>query len=175
MAAHYELPHCKTSPPKTAVSFGCINTCYFAIIDLMWVGIWSNMITGEPRWSNVVQNCPKLSKMVQDWGRVSFGTFFLYHNQMFIGCKVVWHDPRLSEMNQDCLFCPILSNIVHLSNLTRICHKWAIKSCFDGDLVEMAKKCYHPLIVLTSPVILSHHETKSVLEPTWTQINRDMP
>ena len=74
---HYELPHCKTSPPKTAVSFGCINTCYFAIIDLMWVGIWSNMITGEPRWSNVVQNCPKLSKMVQDWGRVSFGTFFV--------------------------------------------------------------------------------------------------
>ena len=72
-------------------------------------------------------------------------------------------------MNQDCLFCPILSNIVDLSNFTRICHKWAIKSCFDGDLVEMAKKCYPLLIVLTSLVILSHHETKSVLEPSRTQ------
>jgi len=89
---HYELPHCKTSPPKTAASFGCINTCFFAIIDLMWVGSWSNMIRGEPRWSNVVKNGPKRPKVVQNgpkMGQVEFWHFFFVSESNVVGCKVV--------------------------------------------------------------------------------------
>ena len=135
-----------------------INTCFFAIIDLMWLGSWSNMIRGEPTWSN---KSPKM-------GQVEFWHFLCIR----IKCLYV---VRLSDMLQDCLrwinmicfvqywtildnigqYCPKYSKIVQSGNKTAS-QRW--NGITKGCLIVL----YDPrfLNVHNSPVVLCHQKAK---------------